>query len=157
MALHIAGIDQDPEFAQPSRQNLLQAAEACAAAAASKSQFLQKLDALRGIMPIKKTRLLNFLPFNLLDVIRKDAERLFLDENTHERFWKSAGDILIEIDSNHPGIGQHVQAAIAAGGDVEITAHNEIGRITLTVINPMGQRQILFDNRRPTITNQAAA
>ena len=157
MVLNIKGIDQDPELAQPSRQNLLQAAEACSARAASKSQFLQKLDALRGIIPIKKTRLLNFLPFNLLDIIREDAERLMVDGNAHDHFWKSAGDVLIKIVNDHPSIGYSIQAVIAAGGDVEITAHNEVGKITLTVALPTRQRQILFDNRGQAITHQSAA
>jgi hypothetical protein len=54
MALNIAGIDKDPDLAPPSRENLLKAAEVCSSPAATKSQLLLKLDALRSVMPFRK-------------------------------------------------------------------------------------------------------
>jgi hypothetical protein len=157
MTLHILGIDPDPDLIQPSRQSLLLAAQACSETATNKSQLSQKLDALRGIMPVKRSRLLNFLPLHLLDSIEKDVERLVVDANSPDQFWKSAGDILIDIVNDQPNIGQPVQDNIAAGGDIEIAAHNEPGRVTLTLVRPSGQRQLLFDNRRQTLTHRAAA
>ena len=74
-----------------------------------------------------------------------------------DQFWTSAGNVLIDIVNDQSSIGQAVHAVIAAGGDIEITAHNEPGRITVTLIEPSGLRQVLFDNRRQTVTHQKAA
>jgi hypothetical protein len=147
MALNITGIDKDPDLAPPSRENLLKAAEACSSPAATKSLLLLKLDALRSVMPVKKARWLDFLPFKLLDTIREDAERLIVDVNAQDQFWTSAGDILIDVVNKHPEIGKTVHDVIAAGGDIEIAAHNESARITITSVKLSGQRKILFDSR----------
>ena len=96
----------------------------------------------------KKARWLDFLPFKLLDTIRKDAERLIVDVNAQDQFWTSAGDILIDVVNKHPEIGKPVHDVIAAGGDIEIAAHNESAGITITSVKPSGQRLILFDSRR---------
>jgi hypothetical protein len=157
MTLNILSIDEDSDRTQPSRQCLLQAAEACSSTATSVSQLLLKLDALRGIMPVEKRRWLDFLPIKLLDSIRGDAERLTQDANPSARFWTSAGDMLVNIVNVKPTIGQALDAAIAAGGDIEITAHNEPGRITVTSVEPSGLRQVLFDYGRQTSQPQNAA
>jgi hypothetical protein len=116
MTLHIIGIDEDRDLAQPPRQNSVQS-----------------------------------------DSFRDDAERLMPDANPSDQFRTSAGDILIDIVNDQPTIGQAVHAVIEAGGDVEITAHNEPDSITVTLVEPSGLRQVLFDNRRPTIAHQRAA
>jgi hypothetical protein len=157
MTLNILGIDEDPDRAQFPLQSLLRAAEACSATARSKAQLLLKLDALRGIMPVEKTRGLDFLPFKLLDSIKEDAERLVPDVNPSDRFWTSAGDMLLNIVDVQPTIGQAVHAAIAAGGDIEVTAHHEPRRITVTSVEPLGLRQVLFDSRRHISEQQNAA
>jgi hypothetical protein len=157
MALNIAGIDKDPDLAPPSRETLLRAADACSSPAATKSQLLLKLDALRSVMPVRKARWLDFLPFKLLDAIREDAERLIVDVNAQDQFWTSAGDILIDVANKHPEIRKTVHDVIAAGGDIEIAAHNESARITIASIAPSGQRQILFDSRNHAMTQLTAA
>ena len=74
-----------------------------------------------------------------------------------DRFWKSAGDLLSGIVSVQPTYAQAIQAVIAGGGDIEITAHNEPDRITVTFVETSGLRHVVFDNRRQTITQRKAA
>jgi len=156
MSLNIVGVDQDPD-SQPSPQSLLRAAKACSVIARDKSQLLQKIDGLKSIMPVERARGLDYLPFKLLDSIREDAQRLVRDVAAGDQFWSSAGDILIDIVNARSSIGQAVHAVIAAGGDIEITAHNEPGRISLTLVEQSGARKVLLDTRRPAITHQKVA
>ena len=74
-----------------------------------------------------------------------------------DRFWTSAGDLLSSIVSVQPTYAQAINAVIAGGGDIEITAHNEPDRITVTLVEASGLRQVVFDNSRQTITRQKAA
>ena len=111
-------------------------------------ELLQKLRRAKKRHAREESRWLDFLPFKLLDTIRKDAERLIVDVNAQDQFWTSAGDILIDVVNKHPEIGKPVHDVIAAGGDIEIAAHNELAGITITSVKPSGQRQILFDSRR---------
>ena len=74
-----------------------------------------------------------------------------------DQFWKSAGDLLSSIVSVQPTYAQAIQAVIAGGGDIEITAHNEPDRITVTFVEASGLRHVVFDNSRQTITQQKAA
>jgi hypothetical protein len=41
---------------------------------------------------------------------------------------------------------QFIDDKVSAGWDIEITAHNQAGRITVTLVDPSGHRQILFDD-----------
>ena len=120
-------------------------------------QLLLKLDALRGILPVKKTRWLDFLRFKLLDSIRDDAVRLMRDANFSDQFWTTAGDVLIETVKVYPKIRQAVYAVIDAGGDIEITAHNQARRITVTLVEPSGLRHVVFDGKRQPSEHQSAA
>ena len=74
-----------------------------------------------------------------------------------DRFWKSAGDLLNSIVRVQLTYAQAVNAVIAGGGDIEITAHNEPDRITVTLVEASGLRHVVFDNSRQTITRQKAA
>ena len=74
-----------------------------------------------------------------------------------DRFWTSAGDLLSSIVSVQPTYAQAIQAVIAGGGDIEITAHNDPDRITVTLVEASGLRHVVFDNSRQTITQQKAA
>jgi hypothetical protein len=75
-------------------------------------------------------------------------------ETSPHQFWASAGDILIHIANARPSLGEAVQATIAAGGDIEIAAHNEPGRISLTLVERSGARRLLFDNTQPLAAYQ---
>jgi hypothetical protein len=81
-----------------------------------------------------------------------------IDPNlARDHFWTSASDVLIDVANVQAAIGQAVHDGVAAGGDIEVTAHNEPERITITLVEPSGARQILFDNARQTIAHQVAA
>src|SRR5262245_13707282 len=75
-------------------------------------------------------------------------------ENPDDLFWVSASDILIHMANARPSLGEAVQATIASGGDVEITAHNEPGRVSLTLVDRSGARKLLFDNRQRPVAYQ---
>ena len=85
----------------------------------SKSQLLQKLDALRRILPVQKTSTYDDLPFKLLDSIRDDTEPLTTDDTLRDQFWANAENLLIDIVNVRSSIGQAVDAVIAAGGDID--------------------------------------
>ena len=74
-----------------------------------------------------------------------------------DRFWTSAGNLLSSIVSFQPTYAQAINAVIAGGGDIEITAHNDPDRITVTLVESSGLRQVVFDSSRQTITQQKAA
>jgi hypothetical protein len=74
-----------------------------------------------------------------------------------DRFWTSAGDLLSRIVSVQPTYAQAINAVIAGGGDIEITAHNDPDRITVTLVESSGLRQVVFDSSRQKITHQKAA
>jgi hypothetical protein len=70
-----------------------------------------------------------------------------LDANLLGQFWTSAADVFIEIvKSQDPEVRQSIDRSISCGGDVEITAHNQAGRITVTLIQDSGQRHVIFDD-----------
>jgi len=157
MTLHLLGIDAEPDLVKPSPPSLLRAAKACSEPAKDKSQLVEKLDALKSILPAKRTSSLDFLPLKLLDSIRNDTERLLEDVSPRSQFWASAGDILIDIVNVRPSIGQVIYDVIAAGGDIEISAHNDPGRLSLTSVQPSGARKVLFESRRNANADQSAA
>ena len=70
------------------------------------------------------------------------------DPPTDQKLWKSAGDLLSSIVRVQPAYAQAINAVIAEGGDIEITAHNDPDRITVTLVESSGLRQVVFDNSR---------
>ena len=71
-----------------------------------------------------------------------------------QRFWTSAGDLLSSLVSVQPTYAQAIHAVIAEGGDVEITAHNEPDRITVTLVESSGLRCVVFDNSEQAVAHQ---
>ena len=65
-----------------------------------------------------------------------------------DQFWTAAADLLIQIASVQPKMGQAIDAVIDDGGDIEITAHNPAGTITVTLVEASGLRHVLFDGRK---------
>jgi len=55
--------------------------------------------------------------------------------------------VLIEIVKRQPDIQPILDAAIDAGGDIEITAHNQ-GNISFALAEPSGLRHILLADAR---------
>ena len=76
--------------------------------------------------------------------------------NPSDRFWTAAAHVLIQIGGLQPKIGQAVDAVIGDGGDIEITAHNQAGRITITLVEASGLRHVLFDDRQNSDHKSAA-
>ena len=68
--------------------------------------------------------------------------------NPIDQFWTAAGDVLIEIAKRQPHIQQVVDFVIAAGGDIEITAHNQDGRISVVLAGPSGLRHLVHADAR---------
>jgi hypothetical protein len=58
-----------------------------------------------------------------------------LDANLLGQFWTSAADVFVEIvKSQDAELRQSIDRSISSGGDIEITAHNQAGRITVKLI-----------------------
>ena len=64
--------------------------------------------------------------------------------NPADQFWLAASDVLIEIVQRQPDIQPIIDAAIDAGGDIEITAHNQGGKISFALAEPSGLRHVLL-------------
>ena len=73
-----------------------------------------------------------------------------------DQFWTAAADLLIQIASVQPKMGQAIDAVIDDGGDIEITAHNQAGTITVTLVEASGLRHVLFDGRETSDHKSAA-
>lgn len=65
-----------------------------------------------------------------------------------DQFWTAAGDVLIEVVNRQPPIRTMVERVIDAGGDIQITAHNQAGRISVTLAGPSGLQHIVLADAR---------
>ena len=74
-----------------------------------------------------------------------------------DRFWASAGDLLSSLVGGQPTYAQAIHTVIAEGGDIEIAAHNEPDRITVTLVESSGLRRVVFDNSEYAVGHQKAA
>jgi hypothetical protein len=68
--------------------------------------------------------------------------------NPIDQFWMAAGDVLIEIVKRQPDIQPILDAVIDAGGDIEIVAHNQAGKISFALAEPSGLRHELLADAR---------
>jgi hypothetical protein len=68
--------------------------------------------------------------------------------NSADQFWLAASDVLIEIVQRQPDIQPIIDAALDAGGDIEITAHNQGGKISFALADPSGVRHVLLADAR---------
>ena len=80
---------------------------------------------------------------------REEPDKLDRNPDAGHQFWTAAGDVFIKIARDQPDIQQLVYAVIDAGGDIEITAHNREGRISVTVAEPSGRKYVVFDGQSP--------
>jgi hypothetical protein len=53
-------------------------------------------------------------------------------------------------------MGQAIEAVIDDGGDIEITALNQAGTITVTLVEASGLRHVLFDGKETSDHKSAA-
>jgi hypothetical protein len=63
-------------------------------------------------------------------------------------FWIAAGDVLIEVVNRQPPLRAMVERVINAGGDIQITAHNQAGRISVALAGPSGLQHIVLADAR---------
>ena len=68
--------------------------------------------------------------------------------NTIDQFWIAAGDVLIEVVNRQPPLRTMVERVINAGGDIQITAHNQAGRISVALSGPSGLQHIVLADAR---------
>jgi hypothetical protein len=68
--------------------------------------------------------------------------------NPIDQFWTAAGDILIEVVNRQPPLRTMVERVINAGGDIQITAHNQAGRISVALSGPSGLQHIVLADAR---------
>jgi hypothetical protein len=68
--------------------------------------------------------------------------------NPIDQFWTAAGDVLIEVVNRQPPIRTMVERVINAGGDIQITAHNQAGRISVALAGPSGLQHIVLADAR---------
>lgn len=80
--------------------------------------------------------------------IAVDDEPLARKTNPIDQFWTAAGDVLIEIVNRQPPIRTMVEGVVNAGGDIEVTAHNQAGRISVTLAGPSGLRHVVLADAR---------
>jgi hypothetical protein len=59
--------------------------------------------------------------------------------------------VFTEIVKRRPDIQTVVGSVIDAGGDIEITAHNQPGRISLTLADSSGDRHVILDDGRQVL------
>jgi hypothetical protein len=80
--------------------------------------------------------------------ITVDEPEIAPTTNPIDQFWNAAGDVLIEVVNRQPPIRTILERVIEAGGDIEITAHNQAGRISITLAGPSGLRHIVLADAR---------
>ena len=77
-----------------------------------------------------------------------DNQQAECKANPVDQFWLAASDVLIEIVQRQPDIRPMIDAAIDMGGDIEITAHNQGGKISFALAEPSGLRHVLHADAR---------
>jgi hypothetical protein len=78
---------------------------------------------------------------------REKPDELDRSPDAVHRFWTAAGDVFIKIARDQPDVQKLVYATVDAGGDIEITAHNREGRISVAVAEPSGRKFVVFDGQ----------
>lgn len=90
------------------------------------------------------------MTLNIMSIVVEEPDDPQSARNTNpiDQFWTAAGDVLIEIVKRQPDIQKMIDPVVDAGGDIEITAHNRAGRISLTLAGPSGLRHVVFADAR---------
>jgi hypothetical protein len=88
------------------------------------------------------------MTLNLLGIAVEDDPEAASKTNPIDQFWIAACEVLTEIVKRRPDIQTVVGSVIDAGGDIEITAHNQPGKISLTLADPSGDRHVILDDAR---------
>jgi len=90
------------------------------------------------------------MTLNILGIAVEEADNQQPEckANPIDQFWLAASDVLIEIVQRQPQIQPIIDAAIDSGGDIEITAHNQGGKISFALAEPSGLRHVLLADAR---------
>jgi hypothetical protein len=89
------------------------------------------------------------MTLNLLGVtVEESDDSATCKANPIDQFWMAASDVLIEIVKIQPDIQPILDAVVDAGGDIEITAHNQAGEISFALAEPSGLRHVLLADAR---------
>jgi hypothetical protein len=97
------------------------------------------------------------MTLNLLGIAvdEPDEPPIECKANAIDQFWMAASDVLIEIVKIQPDIQPIIDAVIDAGGDIEITAHNQAGEISFALAEPSGLRHVLLADARQLLHKAA--
>ena len=66
--------------------------------------------------------------------------------NPVDQFWLAACQVYTEIVRRRPDIQTAVGSVVDAGGDIEITAHNQPRKISLALRDWSGDRHVVLDD-----------
>jgi hypothetical protein len=95
------------------------------------------------------------MTLNILGIaVEEDAPQPASQSNPLDRFWIAACEVFTEIVKRHPDIQTVVGSVIDAGGDIEITAHNQPRKISLTLADSSGDRHVLLEDARQVLRHQ---
>jgi hypothetical protein len=92
------------------------------------------------------------MTLNLLGIaVEDDVPQPAGKANPIDQFWIAACEVFTEIVKRRPDIQTVVGSVIDAGGDIEITAHNQPGRISLALADSSGDRHVVLDDARQVL------
>jgi hypothetical protein len=88
------------------------------------------------------------MTLNILGIAVEDDPPPTCKRDPINQFWIAACEVFTEIVKRRPDIQEVVGWVIDAGGDIEITAHNQAGKISLTLADSSGDRQVVLEDAR---------
>jgi hypothetical protein len=88
------------------------------------------------------------MTLNILGIAVEDDPPPTCKRDPINQFWIAASEVFTEIVKRRPDIQEVVGWVIDAGGDIEITAHNQAGKISLTLADSSGDRQVVLEDAR---------
>ena len=95
------------------------------------------------------------MTLNILGIaVEDDAPQPACKPNPIDQFWLAGCEVFTEIVKRRPDIQAVVNSVIDAGGDIEITAHNQPGKISLTLADSSGDRHVVLDDARQVLQPQ---
>jgi hypothetical protein len=97
------------------------------------------------------------MTLNITSIAVEDDPQPPCKANPIDQFWMAASDVLVEIVKIQPDIQPILDAVIDAGGDIEITAHNQAGEISFALAEPSGLRHVLLADARQLLQKASCA
>jgi hypothetical protein len=91
------------------------------------------------------------MTLNILGIAVEDDPQAASKANPIDQFWTAACEVLTEIVKRRPDIQTVVSSVIDAGGDIEITAHNQPRKISLSLADSSGDRHVVLDDARQVL------